>query len=299
MIYHEHMMRKTGMNTAVTCLLAMSLCTTWSIPDLGSEEQSATAKFRVFMHNNMERQYLIHLPDGLPENAPLVFMLHGYSQDARDYVELGMNHLADKKHFAVCYPQGTKDYRGITHWNARLNISQSDDVDFLSSLASHLQTHHSLNAGKTFVCGISNGGFMSYTLVAEKPDVFKAAASVIGTMSGYTWENRHEIQPVPILQISGMQDKVVPYDGSMEKDGGWGGAPNQDVIMEFWMKLNQTTSQEDIQLSSSAIGLQYKNGINGNEVWHYKIKNFGHRIPGEGELGDDLSEIIWRFFSRI
>ena len=128
--------------------------------------------------------------------------------------------------FAVCYPQGEEDLEGIPHWNARLSISKTDDIGFLSALASHLQAQHSLNASKTFVCGISNGGFMSYTLVAERPDVFKAAASVIGTMSGHTWEHRNSIRPVPILQVSGLDDEVIPYNGSMSKAGGWGGAPD-------------------------------------------------------------------------
>ena len=60
---------------------------------------------------------------------------------------------------------------------------------------------------------------MSYTLVAEKPEVFRAAASVIGTMSGYTWEHRDMIRPVPIRQISGLDDEVIPYDGSMPPAG--------------------------------------------------------------------------------
>ena len=33
---------------------------------------------------------------------------------------------------------------------------------------------------------------MSYTLVAERPSVFRAAASVIGTMSGHTWKHRED-----------------------------------------------------------------------------------------------------------
>jgi polyhydroxybutyrate depolymerase len=66
---------------------------------------------------------------------------------------------------------------------------------------------------------------MIYTLVAEKPDVFKAAASVIGTMSGHTWENRDSIRPVPILQVSSLYDEVIPYDGSMAKFGGVGCCP--------------------------------------------------------------------------
>ena len=88
---------------------------------------------------------------------------------------------------------------------------------------------------------------MSYTLVAERPDVFKAAASMIGTMSGETWKNRSSIKPVPVMQISGLADRVVPVDGSMSEFGGWGGAPHQDQIIEFWKQLNQTTTEKRLR----------------------------------------------------
>ena len=31
------------------------------------------------------------------------------------------------------------------------------------------------------------------------------------------------MKPVPILQISGLSDNIVPVDGSMTRLGGWGG----------------------------------------------------------------------------
>ncbi len=289
----------TRTQTAITYLTALFLALSWVGTSLVADEPQAPAQFIAFKHKNEERKYLLHVPPNLPDNAPLVFVLHGYHADARDYTELGMNRLADATGFAVCYPQGAEDLEGIPHWNARLKISKTDDIGFLSALASHLQAQHSLNTGKTFVCGISNGGFMSYTLVAEKPDVFKAAASVIGTMSGHTWEHRNSIRPVPILQVSGMYDEIIPYDGSMSKAGGWGGAPNQDVIIEFWRRLNKTKTEEVIKLSGKTTGHHYKGGKNGNEVWHYKIQEFGHSIPGEREMGISVAELIWKFFSKF
>lgn len=263
-------------------------------------QESSVGRFETLRHDDMERNYLLHLPEDLPENAPLVFLLHGYRGDARDYMaELGMNRVADEHGFAVCYPQGAKDFQGTPHWNARLSISETDDIGFLSMLAGELQEKHKLDPDKTFACGISNGGFMSYTLVAEKPDVFKAAASVIGTMSGHTWKNRKSIQPVPIMQISGLADEVVPVDGSMPPDGGWGGGPNQDVMIEFWKTLNETSTSETDEISAKTTVSYYRDGINGNEVWHYKIKGFGHRVPAKRETGIDAVEEIWRFFSRF
>lgn len=247
-----------------------------------------------------ERKYLLYLPKNLKTNAPLLFVLHGYRGDARDYMgEMGMNVQADKHGFAVCYPQGSDDAEGVPHWNARLRISQTDDVAFLARLALALQNKHGLNPNKTFVCGVSNGGFMSYTLVAEKPSVFKAAASVIGTMSGTTWENRETCKAVPILQMTGMYDEVVPHDGSMSTQGGWGGAPDQEEIIKFWSGLAEAKEKEVVELSSKTTVCYYRGGNNGIEVWFYKIREMGHTIPNKGNAGFDVSHELWRFFRRF
>ncbi len=288
----------TKRNTASAYLIALLFVMPWAGTNLLAE-QPDVGQFIEFMHNNVKRTYLLHVPQQLQDNSPLVFVLHGYHGDARDYVDPVMNRLADDNGFAVCYPQGAEDREGIPHWNARLKISKTDDIGFLSALASDLHKKHSLNKSRTFVCGVSNGGFMSYTLVAEKPDVFKAAASVIGTMSGHNWEHRDVMRPVPILQISGLDDEIVPYNGSMSKNGGWGGAPGQDAIMEFWRKLNQTSTEDVIQISDQTKAHHYKDGVNGNEVWHYKIKNFGHKVTGKRELGNEVAEVIWKFFSKV
>jgi len=267
--------------------------------NVAAAEQPSSGKFLTFTHAGEERKYLLHLPEELPEKAPLVFMLHGYRGDARDYMaELGVKGIADKNGFALCVPQGARDVEGIPHWNARLKISRTDDIDFLSKLAIQLQQSHRLDPARTFVSGVSNGGFMSYTLVAERPDVFKAAASVIGTMSGYTWKHRSQIQPAPILQISGMDDEVVPYDGSMSRSGGWGGAPDQGIIINFWTELNKTRTAEVVQISDRTTAHYYRKGTDDHEVWHYKVKGFGHRIPGANVLGDTAFEVVWQFFSK-
>ena len=264
----------------------------------GKKDRTASEEVS-FQHGKVERKYLLHLPEDLPDNAPLVFLLHGYHGKAKNVARIGMNRLADQHGFAVCYPQGSgDDRRGTPHWNARLKISRVDDIGFLSELAQHLQQNHKLSPERTFVCGISNGGYMSYTLVAERPDVFKAAASMIGTMSGETWRKRESIKPVPIMQISGLADRVVPIDGSMSESGGWGGAPHQDEIIKFWKELNQTKTEEVIKISERTTGYRYAGAESGNEVWYYTVEGLGHSVPTKRRHGISSLELVWEFFSR-
>ena len=124
-----------------------------------------------------------------------------------------------------------------THWNVHLSFMDVDDVGFLSDLAVSLQKKHRLDSERTFVAGHSNGGHMACTLGSERPDVFKAIASVAGWMSHDTWQNRHHSKPIPVLQIHGLSDPVNPIEGNgrnpKRKGLGWGGALHVDDVVVF------------------------------------------------------------------
>ena len=64
-----------------------------------------------FRHRGMDREYILYLPASLRDNAPLVLVLHGYGGRAMQS-GAGMNRIADREGFAVCYPQGAVDGRG-------------------------------------------------------------------------------------------------------------------------------------------------------------------------------------------
>jgi polyhydroxybutyrate depolymerase len=99
---------------------------------------SAQTTFQ-FSHEGLDRSYILYMPQNLPDDAPLVFVLHGYTSGANiimSYCE--MNDVADQNKFAVCYPQGLGDNFGIPHWNANLSISTINDIGFLSELAVYL-----------------------------------------------------------------------------------------------------------------------------------------------------------------
>lgn len=253
----------------------------------------------IFEHDGLTRNYILYLPESLKKNAPLVFVLHGYT-GAPQHLQFHskFNKLADKHGFAVCYPKGTKDKHGNSHWDADLEVSETDDVGFLKNLATHLQTSYEINPNRIFACGMSNGGFMSYTLACQASDVFRATASVTGIMSKETWEKCSNAAPIPILQIHGIADKVVLIDGTMSEDDGWGGAPKLDSIMDFWGNKNNCLTKDSTIFTEHTNAYYYRNCLDSNEVWYYKIANYGHSWPKSKDAGWNASEVIWGFFSR-
>jgi len=273
---------------------------------------------KTFQHGGLTREYEIYLPDDLPENAPLVFVLHG--RTSRNEWVRGhsqMNTVADKNGFAVCYPQGTSakmpgvDDKPRPHWNVHLSYMKVDDVGFLSGLAEFLQVEHTLDSERTFVAGHSNGGHMAYALAVERPEVFKAVASIAGWMSYDAWQNRNDAKPIPIMQIHGLADPVNPiegYGGDPNRRGlGWGGAIHVDEVVKFWVQLNECSEKTIDILTPKTTAYRYTGGINNHEVWYYKIADWPHIWPANGYNPNNVSkegiingsEEIWKFFSKF
>ena len=171
-----------------------------------------------------------------------------------------------------------------------------DDIGFLSSLANFLQSEYNLDPNKTFSCGMSNGGYMSWSLACNASDVFKAIASVTGTMSGNDWSECNPSSPIPVMQISGTNDDIVPVDGYPEDAFDyeeWGGAPDIYTIFDFWANLEECTDSNTGAVLFDYITdiTYYTNCINNNELRLYIANGMGHTWP------NFAPEEIWNFFS--
>jgi arylsulfatase A len=273
---------------------------------------------KTFQHGGITREYEIYLPDNLSNKAPLVFVLHGRtSRNKWIRNNSQMNDVADQGSFAVCYPQGTSakmpgiDEEPKPHWNVHLTYMDVDDVGFLPSLAVYLQSEHSLDSERTFVAGHSNGAHMAYALGVERPDIFRAIASVAGWMSYDAWQNRKNAKPIPIMQIHGLADPVNPiegYGGDPNHQGlGWGGALHVDEVVKFWVELNECSEKVTDILTPKTTAYRYTGGKNNNEVWYYKIADWPHIWPANGHNPNNVSkegvinasEEIWKFFSKF
>ena len=258
----------------------------------------------IFEHDNQRRSYYVHIPESLAPNAPLLFVLHGYGDNAQrlSTSTLDLNEMADEKGYFLVYPQGSQDFLNRTHWNAELeeSFTNADDIGFLSELALFLQGEYDLDPGKTFTSGISNGGFMSYTLACVASEIFKGVGSVIGTMSGSTWENCNASIQMPIIQISGLVDPIVPIDGSMSLAGGWGGAPHMDEVMERWASRGNCTAKEtDETFTASTTRIQWSSCNGEQELWYFKVDGMAHEWPWTGNsAGFSGAEVLFDFFEQ-
>ena len=263
----------------------------------GSCDNNNFLEYHEFNHNGLIREYYLYQPDSLQNNAPLIFVLHGYSGSAQGMISYsGMNTIADENGFAVCYPQGIEDQTGYNFWNVGYSFHENqtvDDIDFLSSLAEYLQEEYNFSSQNTFSTGFSNGGDISYMLACEAPNIFSAIAPVAGCIMTWIYESCNPLLPTPVFEIHGTNDNVTWWGGDPNDVGGWGPYIGTEEGIDFWVDINGCTNSEDIPLpNTNTINHRYFDCDNNAEVWLYEVVGGGHDWP------EYASQDIWNFFSQ-
>lgn len=257
-----------------------------------------------FPFEGIQRAYRVYVPPsyapGTP--APLVFNLHGYTSNAQQqefYSE--MNAVADTAGFIVVYPDGVNNA-----WNAGFGLTNTNDVGFISVLIDTMNANYNIDLTRVYSCGMSNGGFMSFHLACQLDNRIAAIASVTGLFATGSANSCSASRPVPIMQIHGTMDGVVPYGGST-------GMLSLDGTLNWWRAHNACTAPPiydtlpDLVNEGSTITTQRYGGCQDNvEVLHYKVANGSHSWPGAlpvvpGITNQDVeaSVEIWRFFRRF
>lgn len=141
--------------------------------------------------------YWLYLPSGAPAAPlPLVVMLHGCQQSATDFaLSTRMNALAERKGFAVLYPQqsAATDAHRCWHWYKRSTQEGLGDVRLIADMVAQVQAKHGLDRSRTYVAGLSAGAALANILALRYPAMVAAvglhSAPVFGTtdsaMSAY------------------------------------------------------------------------------------------------------------------
>lgn len=264
-----------------------------------------------FDHDDLTRQYRIHIPQNLEANAALVLALHGYSGNNNDMKNnYGWTELADQRGFVVAFPNGTRDQWNNRFWDVDYDFHQGLDIDddgFLSSLAVHLQDLHDLDPTRTFVTGFSNGAEMCFQLACRESETFVAFAPIIGMMLDTLFTNCNPVVLRPILSMNGTADDVTLYEGDMGNSGGWGAYPSIPDTMAFWKSKLQLLDSDRTYLpnsdpddgSTARLDL-YSSPLNQRLMKYYLIQGGGHDWPGEwGNMDISATVEAWNFFDTV
>jgi polyhydroxybutyrate depolymerase len=275
-------------------------------------------------HQSYQRKYTVHTPTGYSNSTPvpLILMLHGGGgtmTNAQGFTNL--NAVSNTNGFLAVYPQGYgiipsggfswADGRGTS-----ADIAAIDDLGFIDKLLDTLIANYSVDTTKIYICGFSNGGFMTQRFACQQNKRFAAMASLGSIMDTTLFTNCIPTRPIPILFMLGTADPFIPYYGGPMI--GSGPAPpiiGIDTLIHFWKQNNNcktTTSPiniPDINVtdSSTVSVFNFTNCSCNANISFYKINGGGHTWPGveipsyeiiAGQTNEDIqaSEELWNFF---
>jgi len=280
---------------------------------------------RMVIHEGVEREYIIHVPENLTEDFPIVFVIHGYTGSAEGIAAYtGMNSIAEREGFIAVYPQGTIDSNGNTFFNVGYEFNDDspiNDVSFIRELVRSISQEFNLKRKKAFATGMSNGGDMSYLLACTSSDLFKAVAPVAGVLMKGLKDSCELSSPVPIFEIHGTADKISLFEGDLNNEGGWGAYYDLPSTIDFFAERYQLTNKSVKQMISKESGADYDIFFERHwtddleeEVWMYRIEDGRHVWPGIkfnwwdnplawyyfGSVNEDInaSEEVWAFFKK-
>lgn len=285
----------------------------------------AASERKLISVNGIDRSYLVYVPPALSRRPlRLVFVLHGGNGTAAQTERFtDMSAFADRNGFAVVYPDAIS-----RRWNdgriasnlPKVNGGLIDDVAFLAAVADALVRDGVADPKSIYLTGISNGAMMAMRAGCERPDVFRAIASVAGSMP----EGRSCAAKigVPALLIHGTADTFIRYEGgpvaeNKSRDDLGRVQPAGATVAAF---LSTNTCKEQIKKTTD-LNADPKDGtivtVNDYDcpasapVRHVIVKGGGHTWPGRpprallemflGKTTQDFNanEMIWTFFSGL
>ncbi len=300
----------------------------------GKEKVNKQAKFssgdygRKIKFESKKRFYEVHIPKGYTPSIayPVVINLHGgggYPSGAA--YQSGFDRLADRENFIALYPAGTgklfndrllvwndgRDYKG----NSGI---KTDSVGFISKVLDDLASLVHIDPTRVYCTGMSNGAQMCYRLAKQLSERIAAIAVVAGHRPAKGIFPPPP-RPMPVMQISGVDDPYAPYRGGLAS-GGKGIFKNKfqtkveavmDTVMS-WVKFNQCKyDKPTVKRVGKAVETRYSSCQGDAEVVLWTLEDGGHTWPkgevfpaeikaGVGPMNKDISatEEIWKFFKR-
>jgi polyhydroxybutyrate depolymerase len=186
-----------GLRTACLALLLLS---------------AATPVLAETLTVNGERRDFI-LDGAGPEPRPLIIALHGGGGSAKRFRRAnGLQKAALTNGFAIVWPDSDGG-----NWNdGRITpsgelVSSAQDEAFILSLVQQLVDNGVADPNHVYMTGHSNGGMMSFALGCKHPKIFKAIAPVSANIPEPM--NCKGQQAIAVLNIVGLRDRVVPFEG--------------------------------------------------------------------------------------
>ncbi len=251
---------------------------------------------RRLVHQDREREYLIHVPAGSSDNTrlPAVVMCHGAGGTAKTAaLATGLSEQADQRNFVAIYPQAVpRDpqkpvtfLRNPTFWNVGSGFGHAerlaiDDVGYLHALLDDARNHYPIDPSRVFIAGFSNGAGFALRAAVDLCEQISSVAAV----AGHLWKKQPPLRRrTSLLYIIGDDDPMVPRLGGLVHSP-WGKTHQLPPVVETvetwagWLGW-----QGEVVESNPKAGvrrLTYNTAERGLRVEYFRLSETGHVWPG-------------------
>lgn len=264
-----------------------------ALPGCGSAGNHALT----ITYGGLRRTAIVHVPrDYTGGSRPLVIGLPGANGHGREFAEFsGLRKLSETAGFVGLFPTATGQR---PFWNIAAFKSGADDVGYIEALIDELEASGCADPARVYATGVSNGGGMSALLGCRLADKLAAIAPVAG---GYkTLPPCAPARPLPVLEIHGSRDPIVPYAG--RPPDRLGSVPR--FLVSWAQRDGCQPGAHRSEIGPATIESVWVGCTPGTTVIGIKLYGAGHMWPGSHPLGAQgptnlvAATTVWNFFKR-
>jgi polyhydroxybutyrate depolymerase len=270
----------------------------WPVPTplaVGANEQQIPV-------GGYSRNFIAVVPPPTAKPRSLLIVLHGVNGRGANMRSLGFEPAAALNSTVVVYP----DAIGGSWNDGRIGMEPmqagmvTDDVAFLRALIDEMVSRASVDATRVAVVGFSNGAMMAGRAACDLADRIRGVAMVGGTAGqNYAQVCLHN-RSMPIVEVHGTSDTVVPYlGGKVAATQGRNRGSVLSVVdfVSFWSGTCHCTGSREtnIKAALAVTMIESQACTPGSPVVHYRVNGGAHewfRIQGF-----DTTKVVWDFIA--
>lgn len=169
--------------------------------------QEIVGSFKKEIKTTITVNYILQLPENPKEKMPLMVFLHGSGERGTDVTLVKKNGPFNyqnliKERVAILAPQCPEN----TWWN----------TDEIYQLIQSICAKYPIDTNRIYLTGLSMGGWGTWKLATEYPELFAAVAPVCGVTDTEIYRNVAVLKDMPVHIFHGAMDDIVGPNMSIE-----------------------------------------------------------------------------------
>lgn len=257
-----------------------------------------------FGSNPGNLRMLKYAPRHLPNEAPLVVVMHGCTQTAAAYDSgTGWSTLADQLGFALLMPEQRRANSPNTCFNwfdAEDAARDRGEALSIRQMIERMVVDHGIDRRRIYITGLSAGGAMTSVMLAAYPEVFAGGAIVAGLPYGCAanvqeaFDAMFQVRTRAAREWGDLVRAASPHAGPWPKVSVWhGGADatvrpaNADQIVKQWADVHGLAGMPAVETTVDGCPHRVWRNADGEAVLEaYTITGMAHGTPiaaGEGD----------------